>query len=136
MGPDIEVTTYADRAAASGSAGPASPGQDRVQIDVPALAAVKAGKVSVAGVAWAQHKGIEAVRSRWTTDPWQEASLAAVPDLDTWRQWVWEWARPTPGKSHVEARATDKTGYTQTSVQTPEAPNGASGYPVAQVSVS
>jgi hypothetical protein len=36
----------------------------------------------------------------------------------------------------IEARATDKTGYTQTAVQTPEAPNGASGYPVTQVNVS
>ena len=35
----------------------------------------------------------------------------------------------------IEARATDKTGYTQTSVQEPEAPNGASGYPVSQINV-
>jgi hypothetical protein len=35
----------------------------------------------------------------------------------------------------IEARATDKTGYTQTSLQEPEAPNGASGYPMNTVSV-
>jgi hypothetical protein len=59
-----------------------------------------------------------------------------VPDLDTWRQWVWEWDATDAGPHTIEARATDKTGYTQTAVQAPEAPNGASGYPVAQINVS
>ena len=40
------------------------------------------------------------------------------------------------GAHTIEARATDKTGYTQTSLQAPEAPNGASGYPVSQITVS
>ena len=43
--------------------------------------------------------------------------------------------RPGVGPHTIEARATDKTGYTQTAVQAPEAPNGASGYPVAQINV-
>ena len=62
--------------------------------------------------------------------PWHEARLAAVPDIDTWRQWVWEWPA-TPGNHLLEARATDATGYTQTPVQAQPAPNGASGYPSA-----
>jgi hypothetical protein len=36
----------------------------------------------------------------------------------------------------IEARATDKTGYTQTIAQAPPEPNGASGYPTALVTVT
>ena len=88
----------------------------------------------MAGVAWAQHKGIAAVEVRVDGGPWHEARLAAVPDIDTWRQWVWEW-QATPGSHLLEARATDKTGYTQTAVQAQPPPNGASGYPSAPVTV-
>jgi DMSO/TMAO reductase YedYZ molybdopterin-dependent catalytic subunit len=136
---DIEVTTWAGAAAYWYQNGWAqqAPIKTESRIDVPASGgSVKAGKVPVAGVAWAQHKGIEAVEVRVDNGPWQEATLAAVPDLDTWRQWVWEWDATEAGSHTIEARATDKTGYTQTAVQTPEAPNGASGYPVAQVTVS
>jgi len=89
----------------------------------------------VAGVAWAQHKGIEAVEARVDRGPWHEAALAAVPGIDTWRQWVWEWDA-TPGTHLIEARATDKTGYTQTSATAEVAPNGATGYPSTQITVS
>jgi len=135
---DIEVTTWAAAAPYWYQQGWAqqAPIKTESRIDVPAAGAqVKAGKVAVAGVAWAQHKGIEAVEVRVDGGPWHEATLAAVPDLDTWRQWVWEWDA-TAGPHMIEARATDKTGYTQTAVQAPEAPNGASGYPVSPISVS
>jgi DMSO/TMAO reductase YedYZ molybdopterin-dependent catalytic subunit len=133
---DIEVTTWAAQAywVPLGWSQQA-PIKTESRIDVPASGAqVKAGKTAVAGVAWAQHKGIEAVEVRVDSGPWNEATLAAVPDVDTWRQWVWEWDA-TAGSHTIEARATDKTGYTQTSVQEPEAPNGASGYPSSQISV-
>ena len=136
---DIEVTTWAGAAAYWYQNGWAqqAPIKTESRIDVPASGSqVKAGKVSVAGVAWAQHKGIEAVEVRVDSGPWHEATLAAVPDLDTWRQWVWEWDATDVGPHTIEARATDKTGYTQTAVQAPEAPNGASGYPVSQINVS
>jgi hypothetical protein len=48
---------------------------------------------------------------------------------------VWEWPA-TPGSHLLEARATDKTGYTQTVIQAGPPPNGASGYPSATVTVS
>jgi hypothetical protein len=86
-------------------------------------------------VAWAQHKGIAAVEVQVDNEPWQEATLAAVPDLDTWRQWTWQWPTPAPGNHTIQARATDKTGYTQTSVLADVAPNGASGYPSTTVTV-
>ena len=136
---DIEVTTWAGAAAYWSKEGWAqqAPIKTESRIDVPAAGAqVKAGKVQVAGVAWAQHKGIEAVEVRVDGGPWHEATLAAVPGLDTWRQWVWEWDATVAGPHMIEARATDKTGYTQTAVQAPEAPNGASGYPVSPISVT
>jgi len=136
---DINVTTWADRAYW------AQPGQGWAQqapiktesrIDVPSGDSVlKPGRTPVAGVAWAQHKGVAAVEVRVDSGPWQEARLAAVPDIDCWRQWVWEWDA-TPGTHLINARATDATGYTQTSTQEPPAPNGASGYPAISVTVS
>jgi DMSO/TMAO reductase YedYZ molybdopterin-dependent catalytic subunit len=135
---DLEVTTFA---AAQGYWIPRGwsqmgPIKTESRIDVPGNgASLKAGKVPVAGVAWAQHKGIEAVEARVDNGAWNEATLATVPGIDTWRQWVWEWDA-TPGTHLIEARATDKTGYTQTSVVANDAPNGASGYPSTQVTVS
>jgi DMSO/TMAO reductase YedYZ molybdopterin-dependent catalytic subunit len=135
---DLEVTTFAAAQAYWVPRGWSQMGPIKTEsrIDVPTDGkSVKAGKVSVAGVAWAQHKGIEAVEARVDNGPWHEATLAVVPGIDTWRQWAWEWDA-TPGTHLIEARATDKTGYTQTSVAEDVAPNGASGYPATQVSVS
>ena len=42
----------------------------------------------------------------------------------------------TPGSHVLEARATDDTGYTQTALQAPPPPNGASGYPAIQVKIT
>ncbi|HEY7276848.1 MAG TPA: molybdopterin-dependent oxidoreductase [Trebonia sp.] len=135
---DLEVTTFAAAQAYWVPRGWSQMGPVKTEsrIDVPTDgASVKAGKVAVAGVAWAQHKGIDAVEARVDHGPWHPATLAAVPGIDTWQQWVWEWDA-TPGTHLVEARATDKTGYTQTSVTADVAPNGASGYPATQVTVS
>jgi DMSO/TMAO reductase YedYZ molybdopterin-dependent catalytic subunit len=135
---DIEVTTFANASAYWVQQGwsQQAPIKTESRIDVPALGSqVKAGRTAVAGVAWAQHKGIEAVEVRIDNGPWQEATLAPVPNLDCWRQWVWYWDA-TPGSHTITARATDKTGYTQTSVQEPPAPNGASGYPMNTVTVT
>ncbi len=76
------------------------------------------------------------VRRQWlnSQEDWPGWSPTAVPGIDTWRQWVWEWSA-APGSYLIEARATDQTGYTQTAVQAQPPPNGASGYPSAQVTV-
>jgi DMSO/TMAO reductase YedYZ molybdopterin-dependent catalytic subunit len=136
---DIEVTTFASAVAywAQNGWSQQAPIKTESRIDVPAPGSqVKAGRVAVAGVAWAQHTGIEAVEVRVDNGLWYPATLAAVPGLDTWRQWVWEWPEATAGQHVIEARATDKTGYTQTAVQEPAAPNGATGYPVSQITVT
>jgi DMSO/TMAO reductase YedYZ molybdopterin-dependent catalytic subunit len=135
---DIEVTTFAAAQAYWVPRGWSQLGPIKTEsrIDVPAGGSqVKAGQVSVAGVAWAQHKGIEAVEVRVDGGQWHQATLATVPDIDTWRQWTWQWDAPK-GTHLIEARATDKTGYTQTSAVADVAPNGASGYPSTQVNVA
>jgi DMSO/TMAO reductase YedYZ molybdopterin-dependent catalytic subunit len=134
---DINVTTYASNVAYWSDQGWAqqAPIKTESRIDVPnGTNQLSPGRTAVAGVAWAQHKGIEAVEVRVDQGPWNQARLAAVPDLDTWRQWVWEWDA-TSGNHVIEARATDKTGYTQTAVQAQPPPNGASGYPSVMVTV-
>jgi DMSO/TMAO reductase YedYZ molybdopterin-dependent catalytic subunit len=134
---DIEVTTFPAASAYWVQRGwsQQAPIKTESRIDVPAGGATLApGRTPVAGVAWAQHKGIAAVEVRVDRGPWQQARLAAVPDIDTWRQWVWEWDA-TPGSHVIEARATDATGYTQTAVAAPPTPDGASGYPSAGVNV-
>jgi DMSO/TMAO reductase YedYZ molybdopterin-dependent catalytic subunit len=135
---DIEVTTFASATAYWASRGwtQQAPIKTESRIDVPAAgASLRPGRTPVAGVAWAQHKGIAAVEVRVDRGPWHEARLAAVPGIDTWRQWVWEWPA-TPGHHLIEARATDQTGYTQTLAQAPPEPDGASGYPFALVTVN
>ena len=134
---DINVTTFAGNYAYWAQRGwsQQAPIKTECRIDVPnGTNNVGRGTTAVAGVAWAQHKGIEAVHVRVDSGPWNEARLAAVPGIDCWRQWVWEWDA-APGQHVLEARATDKTGYTQTSVQAQPEPNGASGYPSVSVTV-
>jgi DMSO/TMAO reductase YedYZ molybdopterin-dependent catalytic subunit len=134
---DIEVTTFATADAYWAQRGwsQQAPIKTESRIDVPTgNTTLSPGRTPVAGVAWAQHKGIAAVEVRVDGGPWQQAQLAAVPDIDTWRQWVWEWDA-TPGTHVLEARATDATGYTQTAVQAQPVPNGASGYPSASATV-
>jgi DMSO/TMAO reductase YedYZ molybdopterin-dependent catalytic subunit len=136
---DIEVTTFENATAYWADRGwdPQAPIKTESRIDVPSgNNELKSGKQTIAGVAWAQHKGIEAVEVRIDRGAWRPARLAAVPDLDTWRQWVYDGWDATPGVHLIEARATDKTGYTQTSLQEQPEPNGASGYPAVQVQVS
>jgi DMSO/TMAO reductase YedYZ molybdopterin-dependent catalytic subunit len=135
---DIEVTTYASNVAYWAQRGwdQQAPIKTESRIDVPnGSSQLKPGMTPVAGVAWAQHKGIAAVEVRVDRGPWHAARLAAVPDIDSWRQWVWDW-NATPGNHLIEARATDATGYTQTALQEPPPPNGASGYPSVAVNVA
>jgi len=135
---DIEVTTFAAAQAYWVPRGWSQLGPIKTEsrIDVPAGgSSVKEGRVAVAGVAWAQHKGIDAVEVRVDRGPWHQATLAAVPGIDTWRQWTWPWDA-SKGTHLIEARATDKTGYTQTAAVADVAPNGATGYPSTKVNVS
>jgi DMSO/TMAO reductase YedYZ molybdopterin-dependent catalytic subunit len=104
------------------------------RIDVPS-GDVKAGRVPVAGVAWAQHRGIAKVEVQVDDGPWHVARLGDVVSRDTWRQWVWVWDA-TPGDHVLTVRATDAAGQTQTSAYADPAPNGATGWHQRQLRVS
>jgi DMSO/TMAO reductase YedYZ molybdopterin-dependent catalytic subunit len=104
------------------------------RIDTPRRRAAT-GRVPVAGVAWAQHRGISKVEVQVDDGPWNVATLAAVPSVDTWRLWTWMWDAPA-GKHQLRVRATDFAGETQTERPAPPAPNGATGWHTIEVSVS
>ncbi|NEE01563.1 molybdopterin-dependent oxidoreductase [Phytoactinopolyspora halotolerans] len=98
------------------------------RIDVPdSSATVAAGQVTVAGTAWAQHRGVEAVEVRVDDGDWTLADLGHVPTDDTWRQWVFSWDA-TPGEHTLQVRATTADGEIQTGDEAPPAPDGATGF--------
>ncbi|GAB6898635.1 molybdopterin-dependent oxidoreductase [Kineosporia succinea] len=105
------------------------------RIDVPSNGTtVDAGKVAVAGIAWAQHRGITAVEVRVNEGAWQPATLAAEDSVDTWRQWYFAW-EASSGEHRLQVRATDGDGMTQTGDEAPPAPDGATGWHEINVSV-
>ncbi len=96
------------------------------RIDVPkARSSLTAGQVTIAGVAWAQHRGIDAVEVS-VDGTWYDAKLAPQDTIGTWRQWYYVW-NAAPGQHVLQVRATDRTGYTQTAVVQKPQPNGATG---------
>ncbi len=98
------------------------------RIDVPRdRTQLSAGTTAIAGIAWAQHTGIERVEVRVDGGSWQPARLAEAISADTWRQWVLDW-NAEPGTHVIEVRATDLAGRTQTEPYVPVAPDGAEGY--------
>jgi DMSO/TMAO reductase YedYZ molybdopterin-dependent catalytic subunit len=127
---ELEVTRFADFKAYWTTKGydAQAPIKTSSRIDVPdSFARVKAGKVPVAGVAWSQTRGIEKVQVRIDGGAWQDARLGEADTKDTWRQWVYVWDAK-PGNHTIEVRATDGSGYTQTSKRAPIAPNGSTGW--------
>ncbi|MGH3199270.1 MAG: molybdopterin-dependent oxidoreductase [Streptosporangiaceae bacterium] len=105
------------------------------RIDVPkGRSSVAAGQVTIAGVAWAQHRGIEGVEVS-VDGVWHTATLPAQDTIDTWRQWYYVW-NATFGPHVLQVRATDKTGHTQTAVVHKTEPNGATGYHTIRVTVT
>lgn len=106
------------------------------RIDVPrAFATLAPGPTTVAGVAWAQHRGIAAVEVQVDDGPWQRAELAPEYSIDTWRQWTWRWDAPV-GRHTLRVRAIDGTGAVQTEASAPPAPDGATGWHTRQVTVA
>jgi DMSO/TMAO reductase YedYZ molybdopterin-dependent catalytic subunit len=112
-----------------------APIKTQSRIDTPRHgASVKAGTVTIAGVAWAQHRGIEAVQVSVDGGSWQPAQLAMQDTIDTWRLWRFDWdARP--GRHILQVRAMDDTGAVQTGQEAPPPPNGATGWHTIPVTV-
>jgi sulfite oxidase len=106
------------------------------RIDVPRDGeTLAAGPAKIAGIAWAQHRGIDKVEVRIADGAWQQARLATDVTDDAWRQWVLDWDA-TPGKYVIQVRATDKDGSTQTADKAPPDPDGATGYHTRTVRIA
>jgi DMSO/TMAO reductase YedYZ molybdopterin-dependent catalytic subunit len=94
------------------------------------------GRIPIGGISWAPTRGIERVEvSTNGGESWNEARLARQLDVDTWRQYVYDW-NARPGEYTLQVRATDGTGETQTARITPPHPSGATGYHTIGVSVA
>ncbi|GGF32382.1 oxidoreductase [Marmoricola endophyticus] len=130
---DMELTTFSDASTYWTKRGwkDQAPIKTFSRIDTPAAFSQVSGEVPIAGVAWAQERGIEKVELKIGDADWVEADLATEDSIDNWRQWVYRWKPAETGQSgnvSVQVRATDKTGYTQTSDRVPPRPDGATGW--------
>ena len=128
---DLELTTFD---AKSGywyerGWGQRAPIKTQCRIDYPrGFATVPAGAVDVAGIAWAQHTGVDAVEVRMDGGPWRAAELTTEVSRDTWRMWRVRFD-VGPGSHTVQVRAVDRTGTVQTEQRADPIPDGASGWP-------
>ena len=87
------------------------------------------GSIIVAGYAFAGDRGVSKVEVSFDGGrTWQPAVLKKPISNLTWALWAYEWVPPGPGEYQVVARSTDGAGTVQTSVQTDQFPNGATGY--------
>jgi DMSO/TMAO reductase YedYZ molybdopterin-dependent catalytic subunit len=135
---ELKVTTFAQDEGYWTPRGWSARGPVKTEsrIDVPRSGdRVAAGRVAVAGIAWAQHRGIKSVEVRVDDGEWQPARLAEEPTIDSWRQWVLEW-QAVKGNHTITVRATDAEGEAQTETQAPPAPDGATGWHTITVNVS
>jgi DMSO/TMAO reductase YedYZ molybdopterin-dependent catalytic subunit len=132
---EIELTSFADYDAYWIPRGWAreAPIKTQSRIDRPRAGdVVPVGPVTVAGVAWAQHRGISRVEVSVDDGAWQAATLASTASIDTWRLWSWTW-NATPGAHQVRVRAADNAGELQSPAYAPPAPDGATGYHIVEV---
>jgi DMSO/TMAO reductase YedYZ molybdopterin-dependent catalytic subunit len=133
---ELELTTFDEYDAYWITRGWSTPRPIKTQsrIDTPRSKA-NSGSVVVAGVAWAQHRGISAVELRVDDEDWRPCSLSDVATGDTWRQWLLEWDAE-PGDHTLTVRATDGDGEVQTSEVHGVVPDGATGLHSVNVTVS
>ncbi|WP_229232464.1 molybdopterin-dependent oxidoreductase [Sinomonas cyclohexanicum] len=132
---ELKVTTFAADTAYWSTRGWSEKGPIKTasRIDVPrAGAKVSAGDVTVAGVAWAQHRGISRVEVSADDGAWEPARLGAGISRDTWYQWAVS-VRLSAGHHRIAVRATDGDGQVQTANVAPPAPDGATGYDIIDV---
>jgi DMSO/TMAO reductase YedYZ molybdopterin-dependent catalytic subunit len=135
---ELEVTTFADFDAYWVERGWAARGPVKTasRIDKPKpFARLGSGAQTVAGVAWAQGRGISAVEISIDGGAWKPAELLPVPSTETWVQWRCPWDA-TPGPHSIAVRATDGTGAVQTEERATPFPDGATGWHTTTVTVA
>ena len=127
---DLEVTRFADFDAFWTDNGWSEQGPVKLasRVDVPRDGeTVPAGTLAMAGTAWMQRTGIEAVEVSLDGGPWRPTTLARAPSIDTWVQWRTE-AEVEAGDHEVAVRAVSRGGEVQTSVVRDTVPDGATGW--------
>lgn len=98
------------------------------RIDTPqGLRPVKSGPRMIAGIAWAQTRGIAKVEVKIDSADWAEAELSPDVSNDIWRQWVYP-ADLDAGSHTIVVRATASDGELQTEDRVEPFPNGATGW--------
>lgn len=112
-----------------------APVKTQSRIDVPRRGnAIGPGATTIAGVAWAQHRGISRVEVRVDDGEWVDAELGDDVSDDTWRQWFTPWDA-TSGQHQISVRATDGDGVTQIERPSRPDPDGATGWHTVTVGV-
>jgi DMSO/TMAO reductase YedYZ molybdopterin-dependent catalytic subunit len=134
----IEATTFEAFDAYWVARGWAAQGPIKVasRIDTPrSLQTISAGRRAIAGVAWAQGRGIARVEVQVDDEDWAEAELAPDIGPDSWRQWrlPYEFRR---GSHLLRVRATTDDGEVQTDRTVDPFPDGASGWHTIRVITS
>lgn len=126
----MTLTTYAKQDAYWTKRGWATdaPIKPSSRIDTPKpFQDVRAGTVTVGGIAWAQHQGgVAAVEVRIDDGPWEVATLGPTAGQDYWRQWYLRWDA-SPGRHAVAARAITGNGRAQSAKRATPFPDGSSG---------
>jgi DMSO/TMAO reductase YedYZ molybdopterin-dependent catalytic subunit len=133
----ITLTTWADDVGYWVPRGWAreAPIKTQSRIDVPRRDdPVRVGTVTIAGIAWAQQRGVLRVEVG-VDGEWADATLGSDVSEDTWRQWSFDWDA-TPGEHVIQVRATDGDGVTQTEDVARPDPDGATGWHTRRISVS
>ncbi len=126
----IEFTTYAKRSAywTDRKWATDAPILTQSKIEVPkSLGTLAKDKPVIAGVAWAQHRGIKKVEIRIDGGDWTDVKLAADGGIDLWRQWSYTYDGPA-GLHSAEVRATDLDDKVQPEERTKVFPDGARGW--------
>lgn len=135
---ELKVTTFAEDEAYWTPRGYSAeaPIKFASRVDTPKIGeAVPAGRIPIAGVAWAQSVGIERVEVSIDDGDWVPATLSAPVNEDTWVQWFLEWDA-TPGTHYVAVRAVNRNGDLQIEERAAIAPNGSSGWQRSLVRVT
>ena len=135
---DLELTTFDAKQSywRERDWGVRAPIKVQSRIDAPGgFATVAPGQVTIAGISWAQHVGIERVEVRLDGGPWQEARLSTEVNEQTWRMWQLS-VDLQPGGHSAEVRATNKAGETQPAQRVDPIPDGATGWHSKQFTVS
>jgi DMSO/TMAO reductase YedYZ molybdopterin-dependent catalytic subunit len=135
---DLNVTRFADFTAYWTARGwsAQAPVKTSSRIDVPdSGSGLNVGQVAIGGVAWAQHRGIDAVELQVDGGDWVPVMLGVEPTVDSWVQWMYQWDAPE-GDHTIAVRATDGTGAVQSGRDVGVVPDGAEGYHTISVHVS